>query len=164
MAGPGGMDTAGSRPGRIRAATARDRHDLARLRWDWRVSWGEEPTMTFEDFAEGFASWFDTHAASHVAFVAEVAEEIVGTGGLAVVERIPGPGDWTRLSGHVQNLYVDPAHRRVGLGEELVDALVAEGRARGLAYLAVHPSERSSFPLYRRAGFNDTDRVLELRL
>lgn len=151
-----------SDPGRVRPATPLDRRALARLRWEWRLAWGEEPTVSFEEFADDFGSWLDQRRASHLGFVAEVSGEAVGMGVLAIVERVPGPGDWTRLGGYVQSLYVDPAHRGQGLGQTITAAIVSQARERGLRWLAVHPSERS-MPLYRRAGFAQRDRLLELR-
>ena len=82
---------------------------------------------------------------------------------LALVHRVPGPERFERLAGNLQSVYVAPASRGQGVGGALVDAVVAHARAAGLGYLVVHPSERS-YPLYRRAGFVDTPKVLELGL
>ena len=149
--------------GTVRKATAGDRPDLARLRWRWRTEEADErPAVTFDEFAASFDRWLAEREASHVGVVADVDGMAVGMGWLAIVERVPGPESWRRLSGFVQALYVEPEHRGSGLGQVLVDALVAEARSRGLQYVSVHPSARS-LPLYRRAGFVDTDRVLQLR-
>ena len=82
---------------------------------------------------------------------------------LCVVDRIPSPGRWTRLAGVLQSLYVVPERRGRGTGAELIQAVLGEARRRGLDYVAVHPTERS-FPLYRRAGFGENGRTLEIDL
>ena len=119
--------------------------------------------MEEERFHAEFVRWIGEHTASHLAFLAESAGEAVGMVFLAVVHRVPGPGNWSRLSGNLQSLYVLADHRGNGLGAALVDAVVAEARREGLDYVLVHPSERS-FPLYRRAGFAESAGVLELDL
>lgn len=101
-----------------------------------------------------------------MAFVADGAGSPtppVGMAWLAIVERVPGPARWRRLSGYVQSTYVSPRHRGRGLGSALIDAVIDEAVRRELDYLAVHPSERS-FPLYRRLGFSGAGDVLELDL
>ena len=146
----------------IRWGSADDARALARLRWNWRLDRGEVPAGDLDAFTADLRGWIEGHAASHLPAVAEVEGEVVGMAWLAVVERIPGPGVWTRLSGYLQSVYVEPPHRDGGLGARLVGVVIDEARSRGLDYLAVHPSERS-MPFYRRLGFQEYERALELR-
>jgi GNAT superfamily N-acetyltransferase len=135
---------------------------LARLRWEWRVGAGEEPEVDEPAFAAVFAAWLRDHVGSHRAHVAVVHGEIVGMAWLAVVERVPGPSSWPRLSGYVQSTYVTPAHRNAGIGAQIIQAVIADAQANGLDYLAVHPSE-PSMDFYARLGFAPYARSLELR-
>ena len=87
----------------------------------------------------------------------------IGMAWLALVDRVPGPEYFTRRSAYVQSVYVLPGERSEGVGTALMKAVLDHARHLSLDYVAVHPSERT-FALYRRLGFTETDRVLELRL
>jgi GNAT superfamily N-acetyltransferase len=119
--------------------------------------------MAQDEFRDAFVGWFGDHEQSHSAFVAELDDAGIGMAWLATVERVPGPGKWTRLAANLQSVYVLPAHRGHGVGAALVTAALEDATGRGFDYISVHPSERS-FPLYRRLGFRETDGVLELDL
>jgi GNAT superfamily N-acetyltransferase len=147
----------------VRRATVDDAHALARLRWTWRVDERGEQAASFEEFADRFRSWMIDHAEAHIAFVAENPGAAVGMAWLAVVTRVPGPEIWRRRAGLVQSVYVLPAFRDAGVGEQLVRAVSRQARDLSLDYLMVHPSERS-FSLYRRVGFAESAGVLELSL
>lgn len=56
---------------------------------------------------------------------------------------------------HVLNVATDPAHRRRGAGRALMDATLAEGRARkcSLATLEVRKSNEPAITLYKSLGF-----------
>lgn len=114
-------------------------------------------------FMTAFAAWAGEHAGSHVAFLARDGEVAVGMAWLVQVERIPGPGVWRRVAGHLQSVYVLPAHRREGVGRSLVAAVIDEARTRGFDYVSVHPSAMS-VSLYRDTGFQENSGVLELDL
>ena len=146
----------------IRAAGAQDWEHLARLRFQWRTEEGNE-RGEWEGFSHSFHLWYEDHRESHRAFLADLpGEPGVGMAWVAVIERVPGPSKWERLSGLVQSVYVRPVHRGQGIGEELVRAGVQWAIERGLDYLIVHPREQSR-SLYERVGFAVTDRVMELR-
>jgi len=115
------------------------------------------------EFSASFTDWFRSHRDSHVALIAEAADSPVGMAWLALINRVPGPGVWLRLAGHLQSVYVLPAHRDEGIGAALVTAALKEATDRGLDYVWVHPSKRS-FPLYRRIGFAESEGVLEVDL
>jgi GNAT superfamily N-acetyltransferase len=129
----------------IRAATLTDARDLAALRWTWRV----------DEHGE--------HGLTHAEFIAEAADSPIGMAWLALIDRVPGPGVWLRLAGHLQSVYILPARRGEGIGSALVSAALKAAADRGVEYVSVHPSRRS-FALYQRLGFRINDGVLEADL
>ncbi len=147
----------------VRPAEAADRSAIARLRWRWRTEEAGEEGPAEHLFAEALAGWLSEHEATHLAWVAEPQGVPAGIVFLCIVDRIPGPGRWSRCAGVLQSLYVAPEHRGGGLGTQLVDAVLDEARRRELDYVSVHPTERS-VPLYRRAGFRENARTLEIDL
>ncbi len=144
----------------VRRATAADAAGLAELRWKWRAVEEQERGVEHGEFVTRFSEWVSDHLDSHIPFLASAHGELVGSGYLAVLERVPGVKRWERLSGSIQSVFVVPEHRGRGIGEQLVDALLLEARARSLSYVSVHPSSRS-FTLYRRLGFRESSGVLE---
>jgi GNAT superfamily N-acetyltransferase len=62
----------------------------------------------------------------------------------------------------LQSVYVQPDLRSTGIGTQLVRFIIDEAHAMDLDYLMVHPS-RASFDFYRRLGFGESGKVLELR-
>lgn len=145
-----------------REASLAEAEALARLRWIWRaVERGEKGDP--ERFRYDFATWMAEHEQTHVPYIVEAGGNAVGMAWLAVVERIPGPERWTRLSGILQSVYVLAEHRNVGLGDLLIRRVIDGAAAKGLDYLSVHPSPRS-FPFYRRLGFGGEGPLLFLDL
>jgi ribosomal protein S18 acetylase RimI-like enzyme len=150
----------------VRLADVDDPADLdalAQLRFAWRAGEGGE-SGDEATFRAAFAGWCREHRDTHRAWLGFAPTgAAVGMAWLAIVQRVPGPERFRRLSGYIQSVYVTPAARGHGVGGSLVDAAVEYARAAGLDYLAVHPSDLS-YSLYRRAGFGDTAGVLELGL
>jgi GNAT superfamily N-acetyltransferase len=139
-----------------------DSAPLAFLRYEWRHGDPSSDAATFALFREEFLAWRVTHAASHVPFLASRSGRPIAMTWLALVERIPGPERFVRRSGYVQSTYVTPEERGHGRATDLVRRLLAHAVELELDYVAVHPSERA-YPLYRRLGFVDSGKVLELR-
>ncbi len=146
----------------VRRALPADADELARLRWRWRVDERGEAGQTWDEFGSRFAQWWRAREDRHLAFLAQVDGIAAGTMWLAVIDRVPGPAVWERRAGLVQNAYVVPEFRGIGVGTALLGALREEAAELGLDYLSVHPSERS-YDFYRRAGFAETSGLLELR-
>lgn len=152
----------------VRRASSGDYQKMAALRWRWRSEEGGESNADRHGWTEEFVGWLHDHESSHLGVVAIARDHLIGEGWLALVDRVPTvlatpPGHLgRRRSGYVQALYVEPEHRGTGVGAQMLELLLSEARSAQLSYVSVHPSARS-FPLYRRAGFTDTDRVLQLR-
>lgn len=114
-------------------------------------------------FRHDFGHWVADHRDSHLPFVVEADGSPVGMAWLAIIERIPGPQKWTRLSGAIQSVYVLAECRNAGLGSLLMGELIEGARRLGVDYLSVHPSPLS-FPFYRRLGFGGEGSLLFLAL
>lgn len=135
---------------------------LAEVRFAWCHDEGGE-SGSLDAFAPAFGVWWHDHADTHLAFLAELAGRPVGMAWLGIIDRVPGPERFNRRSGMLQSVYVRPELRDRTIGSALVDSAIAYARQARLGYLMVHPSEHS-YPLYERAGFAATRRVLELGL
>jgi GNAT superfamily N-acetyltransferase len=147
---------------RADGASPPDAAALAHLRYEWRATERGEQGLDRQAFTSEVTAWMADHRDTHHPFLAMRGVEPVGMAWLALVERIPSPAHFSRRSAYVQSVYVVPPVRGAGVGTALMGALLDLARELDLEYVAVHPSDRA-FPLYRRLGFEDAPRVLELR-
>ena len=83
--------------------------------------------------------------------VAEAGGELVGVAAGAVFGRTGGTGG-TGGTGWVGGVAVVPAHRRVGLGGALTEAIVEFLEGRGVATVLLHATALGR-PVYERLGF-----------
>ncbi|SCG77535.1 Acetyltransferase (GNAT) domain-containing protein [Micromonospora echinaurantiaca] len=143
----------------VRSGTAADAAALAGLRWR-RVTEERGYTGTDRaDFLAMFAAWAAEHSSSHLSFLAEVDNEVVGMAWLMVADRVPTPVRRHRRSGDVQSVYVVPELRDAGVGAILLEAVLAEAAKLELEQVTVHSTERA-IPFYQRVGFQHDQRWL----
>ncbi|RNI19533.1 GNAT family N-acetyltransferase [Flexivirga caeni] len=144
----------------IRVAQPGDRRAVAGLLW-LHASADERRRQSEESFADDFAAWWSSHFDSHLAFVARVADHgLVGMAWLALLPRVPRPGDASRRSADIQSVFVLPQFRGAGLGSALVRAATAHAVTTGATRVTVS-SGRRAVPLYRRLGFEASDQLLQ---
>ena len=95
-------------------------------------------------------------------FVAELDGTIAGAVSLWFRPRL----NWTTPEAWVPDLYVDPAFRRRGAAQELLDACVHAARERGShgLVLASGHQRAEAHQLYESYGFKHTGRVYGLML
>ena len=100
-------------------------------------------------------------AGTFVAWLVEHEGRIVAGGGLQLRTLQPRPG-FVRgePEGLVVSMWTEPSHRRRGLGNRVMDAILQWCRARGIRRLTLHASGEGR-PLYERFGFRPTN---EMRL
>ena len=72
----------------------------------------------------------------------------------------PHPLDPRSRRPFVVNMYTEPEHRRRGLAQRLMEAMIAWSRREGYASLFLHASDAAR-PLYEARGFEPTN---EMRL
>ncbi len=87
----------------------------------------------------------------------------VGAVSLLLLSMPPLPGEPRHHDGYVLNMYVEPSHRRDGVGQRLFDACTAAGEALGVRRMFLITTDAGR-PLYERSGFTTNDAHLELRL
>jgi GNAT superfamily N-acetyltransferase len=100
-------------------------------------------------------------AGTFVAWLVEHGGRIVAGGGLQLRTLQPRPG-FVRgePEGLVVSMWTEPSHRRRGLGNRVMDAILQWCRACGIRRLTLHASDEGR-PLYERFGFRPTN---EMRL
>lgn len=120
---------------------------LVRLFETYREHYGDRPDPA------GSREWLQQHLSTGAlrAFLASRGDEAAG---LAVVASIPA----SQRLGHfwqLRDLFVDPRHRRLGVGEALLksvcDAAVADGAAR--LSLVTESGNAAALELYAKTGF-----------
>jgi GNAT superfamily N-acetyltransferase len=139
-----------------------DLAQLAALRYRWRVEEAGERGEGEALFVEKLREWYDAHRATHAGYLATLDGNAIGCAWLCTIDRVPGPGRFVRRAGILQSVYVAPPQRNRGVGEGLIRLTIEEAKERGFDYLMVHPS-MASFSFYRRLGFVESEKLLELR-
>ena len=87
--------------------------------------------------------------------------EVVAGGGLQLRTLMPRPGFVLgEPEGLIVSMWTEPAHRRKGLGRQVVEAILAWGRPNGVTRFTLHASNDGR-PLYELYGFRPTN---EMRL
>ena len=138
---------------RVRVATHADAEAIVRHRIGMFEDMGVEMDRGLT--ARSFGRWLD-HALLSGLYRAWVVEtgtgEIVAGGGITVLPWPPGPRYPGEQLAFVYNLYTDPAHRRRGLGRQIMDAIHSWCREAGISSLALNASDAGR-PLYESLGY-----------
>jgi len=121
-----------------------------------RHQWNEESSGSAIDdsgFASAFETWWAVERTTRTFFLAEEDRAAIGMANVKRYDRMPVAGrtnaGWW---GYVGNVFVVPAHRNRGVGQLLMDELIAWAGGAGMEHLRLAPSVRS-VPFYRRLGF-----------
>lgn len=89
---------------------------------------------------------------SYICWLAKADNQIVGWGGMTV--RVH-PGNFKNPSGrvgYIMNMYTSPAHRRKGIGTNLLHKLKETGLEMGIKAFELHAT-RDGEPVYVKYGF-----------
>lgn len=148
----------------LRRATPADAPAVARQRAQMFVDMG---TLTPEAAAPEVPLWTDwlrgaLASGEYVGVLAEWEGTVVGGAGLMVFPKMPTTADPATQKGHVLNVSVDRVHRRQGLAEALMEAVLEEVRARGLRQVTLNAAPMGR-RIYERLGFAESTHP-ELRL
>ncbi len=105
--------------------------------------------ICFQSFSEELTNPLKKYAAPGAVFIAYWNGEPAGCIALLA------PGDNT--SCEMKRLYVRPAYRQHGIGRQLVERVLLEGKERNFASMKLDTLQRlqPAIHLYRQYGFND---------
>jgi GNAT superfamily N-acetyltransferase len=143
----------------VRRATAGDAAALAGLRLAALAEGSGYAAPDGVGFMALFSAWVRDHLSTHLPFVAELDDAVVGMAWLMVAERVPSPERRYRRSGDVQSVYVLPELRDREIGAALLEVVLAEAGRLELEHVTVHSSDRA-VRLYQRVGFQHDQRWL----
>ena len=149
----------------IRVAGPGDAHTLAMLRYEFRSSFG----ANCEDeasFMERSAKWMRgrlEHAAAWKCWIAECDGVAAGNIWAQLIEKIPNPMIEPERLGYITNFYVRENYRDRGFGSQLFSAAMEWIKESDVDAVILWPTERSR-SFYRRQGFSEADRVMEMKL
>ncbi|WP_017544639.1 GNAT family N-acetyltransferase [Nocardiopsis prasina] len=136
----------------VRPARTEDLRGVAELRWGWETEVHGAPELPLDEFTARFVDWGRGQRDTHHCYVAVMDGALVGMAWLAVTPRVPQPRAFGRASGDVQCVYVRPESRDLGLGGQLIQAVLGLARELELERVSVHSSDRA-VPAYARHGF-----------
>ncbi|MGC6769715.1 GNAT family N-acetyltransferase [Enterococcus sp. LJL128] len=141
---------------RIRRSIREDIAELAKL----RVCFFEEENVLDKDkkimLEQKTIAYLDQHLDNDlIIWQAESRERVIATAFLEIAERLPHPARPNGKIGTLLNVYTDKAFRRQGIAQQLVAALITEGRESGLDKIELLATE-SGFPVYQRLGFKES--------
>jgi GNAT superfamily N-acetyltransferase len=115
-------------------------------------------------FDERLRVWWDRQGGHrHAWLVRDEDDEAVGMANVQVFERMPRPGVPDSRWAYVANVWVDEAHRRRGVGTDLMAHVVEWCRAEGMQRIILNPSDMA-LGLYAELGFRPADDLMRLEL
>jgi ribosomal protein S18 acetylase RimI-like enzyme len=140
----------------VRVGNVGDAEALATLRWRRATQDRGYDGDNQAEFVAALRDWMVAHADTHIPFVAERDDAVVGMAWLMVGARVPTAERYERRYGDVQSVFVIPELRNDGIGALLIDMLLKTADEKGLEHVTVHSSERA-VAFYRRHGFGYQD-------
>ena len=146
---------------RYRELRKEDIEMLIRLRMSQlREEGGDGP-----DLAGALRDYYRSHLSdgSFFALLAEEDGEIVGAGGMSVVEKPPYFGCPTGRIGLLSGMYTRPDRRRRGIAREILARLTDAAREKGCGTVQITASEMG-MKLYAAFGFRQNGRFMDYKL
>jgi len=144
----------------IRPISPRDLDLICRHRREMFKDAGQSEEI-LNAFAEPFREWVTPRLSDgrYFGFIAEESGDSIGGIGLMEIDWPPHPAHpLDSRRGYVLNLFVEPAHRKRGVAQALLDASETEFGKRGLTYAVLHATAAAR-PLYERNGWGSTSEM-----
>jgi ribosomal protein S18 acetylase RimI-like enzyme len=154
----------------LRRARPADARVLATLRYEFRGD-HTPPTETAAEFVRRCAAWMrralrDSRRWHCWVAVSRTPEHsggaIVGHVWVAIIDKVPNPGEEAEHHAYITNLYVQSEFRG-GLGQTLLSTAIAWCESQGIGSVILWPTD-SSRSLYARNGFIASGEVLDRHL
>jgi GNAT superfamily N-acetyltransferase len=95
---------------------------------------------------------------SYHGLLCEIDGRTVAGGGVAIAAWPGSPPNFDARRAWILNIYVDPAYRRRGIAQGIMDAPIAWRRRSGFQSVALHASEEGR-SLYEKPGFQSTNEM-----
>jgi GNAT superfamily N-acetyltransferase len=111
-----------------------------------------------------FRTWVEPRLndGSYFGFIAEDRGVPLAGIGLMIIDWPPHPSHPLEdKRGYVLNVFVEPSHRKQGLGKMLMELGEAEIARRGVSFAVLHAT-RMGKPLYERLGWAGTSEMAKL--
>ncbi|MCK9169547.1 MAG: GNAT family N-acetyltransferase [Treponema sp.] len=100
---------------------------------------------------------------SYTGFFGEVNNEIVCSTSLLIYTYPPLYSSEYRKIGHVLNFYTRKKFRNLGYGKAMMECVKEYGKAYDFYRLDLSATE-AGYPLYRKCGFRDSERIMDYEL
>ena len=100
---------------------------------------------------------------SLVEWLLEEDGRIIATAAILFMEFPPTYANQAGIKGYITNMYTDPDYRGKGIASTMLHKLTDEAKKRGVRHIWLHASNHGK-PVYKRIGFTETDRFMELNL
>lgn len=125
----------------------------------------EEGAKEKIDIRPNLIKYYNKHLndKSFIAWIALLKGEIIGTIGIAIVEKPPYFGNETGKIGLLSSMYVKKEFRRNGLASKLLNMIVEESKNQGLKVIQITASKEGVL-LYTNFGFKKNDRFMQYDL
>lgn len=148
----------------IRPAIPGDAAELARLRYEFRASFGAvvEDESRFLARCEEWLTQRLQPGGIWNAWIAEAGGATAGAIWLQWMEKIPNPVAELEWHGYITSFYVREKFRGRQLGSSLLEAALAACQIRGVDAVILWPTPRSR-SLYTRHGFTIRDDIMARR-
>ena len=111
-----------------------------------------------------FRAWVEPRLndGSYFGFIAEDRGAAIAGIGLMIIDWPPHPSHPLEdKRGYVLNVFVEPSHRKQGLGKMLMELGETEIARRGVSFAVLHAT-RMGKPLYERLGWAGTSEMAKL--
>lgn len=149
----------------LRRARPADARVLATLRYEFRGDHAP-PTETAAEFVRRCSTWMRRALRDSRRWHCWVAiargGAIVGHVWVAIIDKVPNPGEEAEHHAYITNLYVQPEFRG-GLGQRLLSTAIEWCESQGIGSVILWPTD-SSRSLYARNGFIASGEVLDRHL
>lgn len=145
---------------RIREATLRDVDVILHHRWHMFADMGRGDDASRDAMVAAARPFIEAglENGSYRGWLVEIDGRIVAGGGIAIADFQPSPLDLNPRRAWVVNVYTEPAFRRRGLAERVLQAIVAWCREQKMKAVFLHASEAGQ-SLYERLGFRPTNEM-----
>ena len=114
------------------------------------------------EFSDYFISSISDN--SLISWLAVDREKIVATSGICFYQLPPTSRNPSGKNAYITNMYTLPEYRKQGIGSRLLQLAIDEAKMLKYKVIRLHAASAEAKSIYSKAGFNDTDGYMALRL